>query len=262
MVAGLGPWQYVDRDRKVKAFANQGLTTVAAADGSTSIVYRGDFSIPRRVKAQGWIHIGDPDSSQGYLFDAYQGAPGATSKMYEVTTPSGQNFDYDHALEGDEQFNNSFATVSPDGQWLVSGEWGVLSRLLVFPTPILNTATPKEGGPLPLVGMIALDHPVRNVQGATFVDATRLLCSTNDPDADLWPTPRQLLQVDLAGALTGVATTAQVTSLGELPTESLCPGVFEVEGIDYDPTSGDLRVDIVPPSLCSVLTTIYRFRQA
>ena len=115
---------------------------------------------------------------------------------------------------------------------------------------------------MPLAGMIALDRPVRNVQGATFVDATRLLCSTNDPSADLWPTPRQLVQVDLAAPITGVAMTAQVTSLGELPTESVCPGVFEVEGIDYDPSSGDLRVDIVPPSLCSVLTTIYRFRQA
>jgi hypothetical protein len=109
--------------------------------------------------------------------------------------------------------------------------------------------------------MITLDRPVRNVQGATFFDETRLLCSTNDADTDLWPTPRQLLQVDLAGPLTGAATTAQVTSLGELPTESLCPGTFEVEGIDYDRNSGDLRVDIVPPWPCSVLTAIYRFRQ-
>jgi hypothetical protein len=261
MVVALGPWRYVDRDRKLKAFANQGLTTVMASDGSRSLVYRGDFSIPRPVKAKGWVHIGDPDSSQGYVFDAYQGEPGATSKMYEVTTPAGQKFDYDHVLEGDELYNNSYAAVSPDGQWLVSGEWGVLSRLLIFPTPILNPATPKEGGALPLAGLIALDRPVRNVQGATFVDATRLLCSSNDPNTDLWPTPRQLLQIDLGGPLTGAATTGQVTSLGELPTESLCPGVFEVEGIDYDATSGDLRVDIVPPSVCSVLTTIYRFRR-
>jgi hypothetical protein len=262
MVASLGPWQYVDRDHEAKPFANQGLTTVVAADGSTSVLYRGDWSIPDRVKSQGWVHIGDPDSSRGYVFDAYQGDTGATSKMYEVTTPTGEQFDYLHQLEGDEKFNNSYVAVSPDGQWMVSGEWDVMTRLLMFPTPILNAATPPTGGALPLSAMITLDRPVRNVQGATFVSDTKLLCSTNDEGTDLWPTPRQLLEVNLVAPLTGVATNAQVTSLGELPTESLCPGTFEVEGIDYDPTSGDLRVDIVPPAPCNVLTTIYRFRQA
>jgi hypothetical protein len=129
------------------------------------------------------------------------------------------------------------------------------------PDPILNPATPQTGGTLALAGIITLDPPVRDVQGATFVDATRILCSTNDANTDLWPTPRQLLQVDLAGPLTGTAVTAQVTLLGELPTESLCPGTFEVEGIEFESTSGDFRVEVVPPSLCRVLTTIYRFRQ-
>jgi hypothetical protein len=132
---------------------------------------------------------------------------------------------------------------------------------LLFPAPILNSATPQAGGPLPLAAMITLDRPVRNVQGATFVGDTTLLCSTDDSDTDLWPTPRQLLQVELAGPLTGSAMTAQVTSYGELPTESLCPGTFEVEGIDYDRIHGDLRVDIVPPLPCGVVTTIYRFRR-
>jgi hypothetical protein len=262
MVANVGPWQYVDRDYQLHAFANQGLTTVVSADGSTSLLYRGDYSIPDRVKNQGWVHIGDPDSSQGYVFDAYQGDTGATTKMYEVTTPAGDQFDYVHQLEAGEMFNNSYVAVSPDGQWMVSGEWDVMTRLLIFPTPVLNPATPPTGGALPLSGTIALDHPVRNVQGATFVSATRLLCSTNDEGTDLWPTPRQLLEVNLVAPLVGAATSAQVTSLGELPTESICPGTFEVEGIDYDATAGDLRVDIVPPAPCSVLTTIYRFRQA
>jgi hypothetical protein len=262
VVANLGPWQFVDRVRKLKASANQGLTTVVAADGSTSLVYRGDSSIPSDLQGQGWGHIGDPDSSKGYLFDAYQGGAGATTKLYTVTTPAGERFDYVHPLEGDEKFNNSYVAVAPDGQWMVSGEWDVMNRLLMLPTPVLNPATPQTGGTLALAPMITLDHPVRNVQGATFVSATRLLCSTNDPDTDLFPTPRQLLQIDLPGPLTGAATAAQVTSLGELPTESICPGQFEVEGIDYDSVNGDLRVDIVPPIPCSVLTTIYRFRQA
>jgi hypothetical protein len=255
----MGPWKYVGRQRRLKAFSNQGLTTVAGKDGTTTVIYRGDYSIPRAVKSQGWVHVGDPDSCQGYIFDAYQGL--ATSKMYQVTTPAGVSYQYVHALEGDELFNNSYVAVSPDGQWMVSGEWGDMTRLLMFATPLLNPATAQTGGTLPLAAMITLDHKVRSVQGATFVDATRLLCSTNDPGTDLWPTPRQLLQIDLSGPLTGVATTAQVSYLGELPTESLCPGSFEVEGINYDPTTGDLRVNVVPPNVCGLLTTIYRYRQ-
>jgi hypothetical protein len=231
---------------------------VVGKDGTTSLLYRGDSSIPRAVKAEGWVHVGDPDSCQGYLFDAYQGL--ATSKMYQVTTPAGDQHQYVHALEGDELMNNSYVAVAPDGQWMVSGEWGDMTRILTFPTPILNASTPQSGGTLALAGMITLDHKVRNVQGATFFSATRLLCSTNDLATDLWPTPRQLLQIDLAGPLTGAATTGQVTYVGELPTESLCPGTFEVEGIDYDPASGDLRVNVIPPSICSLFVTTYRYR--
>src|SRR5207302_3319136 len=103
MVAPLGPWHYAGRDRELKRFANQGLATVVGADGSTKLVYRGDWSIPGRLKDQGWVHVGDPGSSHGHLFDAYQGADGATSKMFEVTTPDGDNFEYVHPLEGDER---------------------------------------------------------------------------------------------------------------------------------------------------------------
>ena len=221
VVANIGPWRFVDRRHKLKAFSNQGLTTVVGKNGATRLLYRGDHSIPRAVKHEGWVHVGSPDSCQGYLFDAYQGL--ATSKMYQVTTPDGVRCQYVHALEGDELMNNSYVAVSPDGQWMVSGEWGDMTRLLMFATPLLNPGTPRTGGPLPLAAMITLDHKVRNVQGATFVDATRLLCSTNDLGTDLWPTSRQLLQVDLSEPLSGVATTAQVSYLGPLPMESLCP---------------------------------------
>jgi hypothetical protein len=255
----IGSWKYIDRHHRLNAFSNQGLTTVVGKDGTTSLIYRGDYSIPRPVKSAGWVHIGDPDSCQGYVFDAYQGL--ATSKMFQVTTPAGDHHQYVHPLEGDELMNNSYAAVSPDGQWMLSGEWGDMTRILMFPTPILNSSTPQTGGTLALAAMITLDHKVRNVQGATFVDATRLVCSTNDLATDLWPTPRQLLQIDLAAPLAGTATTAAVTYLGELPSESLCPGTFEVEGIDYDRASGDLRVNVVPPSVCSLFTATYRYRQ-
>jgi hypothetical protein len=93
VVADLGPWQYVDNSHRIKAYANQGLATVVGADGSTSLVYRGDASIPDRLKGQGWVLIGDPDSSQGYIFDVYQAQDGGTSKMTPIlnsaTPPTG-----------------------------------------------------------------------------------------------------------------------------------------------------------------------------
>jgi hypothetical protein len=256
----LGPWGEVGRTRRLKYFADQGLATVTRADGTSFQLYRGSGSVPRRLRKQGWVHVGDPDSSRGHVFDAYQGASGATSKMFEVTAPDGRRYDYVHRLEGDERMNNSYVAVSPDGQWMVSGEWDVMSRLLVFATPMLNPSAPASGDELAWAALINLDRPVRNMQGATFLDATRLLCSTDDPGTDLWPTARQLLQVDLAAPLAGASIDGRVSSLGPLPTHSICPGEPEVEGLDFDVATGDLRVVVVPPGVCGFLVEVHRFR--
>ncbi|MGH9124541.1 MAG: hypothetical protein ACRDZ8_07425 [Acidimicrobiales bacterium] len=258
----LGSWRLVDRSFRFANLSGEGMATVGLPGGTSKVVYRGDLSIPRSVRARGWGHIGDPDSRQGYVFDCYQGPAGIGTKMFRVTTPQGEAYEYEHPLEGDERMNNSYAAVSPDGQWMLSGEWDEMRRILMFPTPILNSATPQKGGSVALAGMVNLDHPVRNVQGATFVSPSRLLFATDDPDTDLWPTARQLLQVDLPAPLDGTTTTGEVTSLGALPLQSRCRGTFEVEGIDYDAGSGDLRVAIIPPPPCKwAVTTIYRFRQ-
>ena len=264
----VGPWVLLDRRYKFKKFAGQGLTTVIA-DGRPTMLYRGEGSISKRLRAQGWVHIGDPGSWGGYVVDAYQGRSDARSKLYEVTTPVGHRHDYDHALdatlEPPELFNNSFAAVSPDGQWMVSGEWGATRRLLVFPTPVLNPATRRTGGVLSLAGTIELDKTVRNVQGAVFIDERTLLCATNDQDtnahAPLWPVPRQLLAINLADGLDTLPAPASVECVGSLPRPRGGVGACEVEGIDYQPTTGDLRVDIVPPFPSNqILTAIYRFR--
>jgi len=199
-----------------------------------------------------------PGTHAGYVLDDYEGPDGATSKLFSVTSPSGARSDYPHPLAGDELMNNSFATISPDGQWFVSGEWLQLQRLLVFAMPQLNPSAPAPGQALPLAATIQLDHPVRDVQGCDFASATRLLCAADDAGTDLWPTPKQLLQVDLARPLDGQAVTAHVTSLGELPMQSLCSGSFEVEGIDV--AGSQLLVEVTPPGVCGyAVTTIYRY---
>jgi hypothetical protein len=257
----LGSWRLQGHYEEPAAFSDQGLASRSRNGGATSIVYRGGLSVPFALWWQGWDHVGDPGAWHGDVFDAYQSAQPDGEKLFTVTTPSGVRHDYVHHLAPGEESNNSFAAVSPDGRWLVSGEWGRMNRLLVFPTPLINAAA-GSGASLPLAGTIRLDHPVRDVQGCAFVTATELLCSSDDPSTDLWPTPRQLLEVTLPEPLDGAGVVAAVHSLGELPDGGLCSGYYEVEGIDYAAQSGVLRVAVTPPGLCAVETTIYDYTAA
>ncbi|MBO1330853.1 hypothetical protein [Streptomyces sp. VRA16 Mangrove soil] len=227
---------------------SQGLAS--RADGS--LLHRGLASIPLSLRIAGWSHVGDPDIARGYTFDAYQGGDSATKKMYAVTAPDGKRTTYEHALDQGELLNNSFASVSPDGQWLVSGEWGAMGRLQVFPTPVLNPSAPAPGTNLPQAGQISLDRPVRNVQGCDFTDATHLLCSSDD-------TTKEVLEVALDRPLDGNPVTGHVSSLFAIPQRSICSGSFEAEGIDYDATRGALRVEVVPPSPCLVTTAVITY---
>ncbi|WP_329335487.1 hypothetical protein OG252_10640 [Streptomyces sp. NBC_01352] len=235
----------------------QGLAS--RADGS--LLYRGPATIPLDLRIKGWNHVGDPDIARGYVFDAYQGPDTATSKMFAVTTPSGKRYEYVHRLNPGEKLNSSFATVSPDGQWLVSGEWGEQTRLQVFPAPLLNPATPQTGGDLKEAWQITLDKPVRDIQGCDFATDTRLLCASNDATGTLFPEIRPLLQVDLPRKLDGQPVTGSVKSLFALPQRSVCTGTFETEGVDYDVNSGTLRAEMIPPGVCAVATAVHSYRQ-
>lgn len=249
--AQLGPWRLTGHETAFAPAADEGVATVGR-----QVVYRGDLDVTPAQQAQGWVHIGDPEAAGGSIVDAYQGPPGATSKMFQVTAPDGTTRQLVHPLATGELLNNSFAAISPDGRWLVSGEWDTQWRLLVFPSP----TAPGTTNPLPLAADIDLDRPAYDVQGCDFVTATRLLCVSDDPGTALWPTPFPLLQVDLAAPLAGRTVAAHVTDLGGLPTVSRCQGTFEPEGIDYDTTTGVLRVEVDPPLPCSaVTTTVYDF---
>ncbi|MEU6477215.1 hypothetical protein ABZ858_10055 [Streptomyces sp. NPDC047017] len=249
-------WQETGTSHVDSLSGSQGLAS--RADGS--LLYRGLASTPLDLRIKGWNHVGDPDSAQGYVFDAYQGADDANSKMFAVTTPGGRRYEYVHPLDAGEKVNNSFAAVSPDSQWLVSGEWGDQNRLQVFPAPLLNPSTPPAGGTLPQAPQITLDKPVRDIQGCDFVNDTRLLCASDDGSKTLFPEDRPLLQVDLPHALDGGPVTGHVTSLFALPQRSLCSGTFETEGVDYDAARGVLRAEVVPPGVCKVATTVYSYR--
>ncbi|MFC8433262.1 hypothetical protein [Streptomyces sp. NPDC057253] len=255
-------WTEVGSDRADPLTESQGLTSVEVPANSANR-YTGIGTIPFGVSTRGWNHVGDPDASyDGHYVEPYQ-ADSGTAKMYRVQAPNGTWSEYVHTLSPGEALNNSWVAISPDGQWMLSGEWGTMTRFLVFPTPGVNASTSPSAN-LPQAATVTLDHAVRDVQGCDFVTATRLLCSSDDPAGTLFGYTKPLLQVDLSAAPTGSAdVTGHVTALRQLPLRSSCSGSFEAEGIDYDRRTGTLRVIVVSPGFC-VLTDskTYRFTRS
>ncbi|MFF7051195.1 hypothetical protein ACFY94_22875 [Streptomyces griseorubiginosus] len=255
-------WTEVGSDRADPLTESQGLTSVEVPANSANR-YTGIGTIPFGVSTRGWNHVGDPDASyDGHYVEPYQ-ADSGTAKMYRVQAPNGTWSEYVHALSPGEALNNSWVAISPDGQWMLTGEWGTMTRFLVLPTPGVNASTSPSAN-LPQAATVTLDHAVRDVQGCDFVTATQLLCSSDDPAGTLFGYTKPLLQVDLSAAPTGSANvTGHVTALRQLPLRSSCSGSFEAEGIDYDRRTGTLRVIVVSPGFC-VLTDskTYRFTRS
>jgi hypothetical protein len=250
--AAADTWTEVGSDRADPLTESQGLASVETPANSANR-YTGIGAIPLSVSIRGWNHVGDPDASyDGYYVEPYQSDSGA-SKMYRVQAPGGAWSEYVHALGSGEALNNSWVAITPDSKWMLSGEWGTMTRFLVFPTPGANAATSPSAN-LPQVSTVRLDHAVRDVQGCDFTGPTTLLCASDDPAGALFGITKPLLRIDLSAEPNGTAdVTGHVTALRQLPLRSSCSGTFEAEGIDYDRRSGILRVIVISPGFC-VLT--------
>ncbi|MEV8123591.1 hypothetical protein AB0P07_05640 [Streptomyces sp. NPDC085944] len=251
-------WTEVGSDRADPLTESQGLASVEVPAGSPNR-YTGIGTIPLGLSIRGWNHVGDPDAAyDGHYIEPYQRDDGNT-KMFRVQAPDGGWSEYVHTLSAGEARNNSWSAISPDGQWMLAGEWGTMNRLLVFPTPGVNPATSPSAN-LPQAATVHLDHAVRDVQGCDFLDATTLLCSSDDPEGTLFGITKPLLRIDLSAPPTGAAdVTGHVTVLRQLPLRSACSGSFEAEGVDYDRRTGTLRVIVVSPGFC-VLTDSKTYR--
>ncbi|WP_020126085.1 hypothetical protein [Streptomyces sp. 303MFCol5.2] len=260
--AAADTWTEVGSDRADPLTESQGLASVEVPAGSANR-YTGIGTIPFSVSTRGWNHVGDPDASyDGYYVEPYQ-SDSNNAKMYRVQAPGGAWSEYVHALGSGEALNNSWAAITPNSQWMLSGEWGTMTRFLVFPTPGANPATSPSAN-LPQVSTVRLDHAVRDVQGCDFTGPTTLLCASDDPAGTLFGITKPLLRVDLSAEPNGTSdVTGHVTALRQLPLRSSCSGTFEAEGIDYDRRSGTLRVIVVSPGFC-VLTDskTYRFTRS
>jgi hypothetical protein len=254
-VTRAGPWVLTGSTAVASATADQGLTTVTRAGGAVTVT-RGSGSVVPDLAARGWTHVGDPGSLGGSVLDAYQTSRPIGAKLFTLTNESGVRFDYLHRLVPGEMSNNSFAAVAPGARWFVSGEWGRMTRLLVFAAPRPTASTRAADQPLPLATTITLSHPMRNVQGCAFTSATSLICSTNDAGTDLYAVPRQLLAVQLARPLDGRPVTGTPHLLGAVPSQTLCAGPpGEVEGIDVH---GD-RMVVAVNTRCGPITQEFAY---
>ncbi|MGW4911905.1 hypothetical protein [Streptomyces sp. NPDC004270] len=241
-------WTETGSDRADPLTESQGLTSVEVPANSANR-YTGVGTIPIGVSSRGWNHVGDPDESyDGYYVEPYQ-ADSGTAKMYRVQAPDGTWSEYVHTLASGEALNNSWSAITPDSQYMLSGEYGTMTRFLVFPTPGANKSTSPSAN-LPLASVVNLDHAVRDVQGCDFSSATTLLCSSDDPDGSLFGYTKPLLQIDLSAQPGSSNVTGHVTALRQLPLRSSCSGTFEAEGIDYDRRTGTLRVIVMSPGFC------------
>jgi hypothetical protein len=238
------------------------VATVVPPEKISDLLYRGLTPVPKKLAAQGWGHIGDPDSTGGNIIDAYQGPGSGHSKMFLVTTPSGATSQNEHTLVSGELHNNSFDTIAPGAQCMVAGEWGTMGHLQIYPTPDLNHHTSPKGGQLSLAGYIKLDHRVNNIQGCDFTSKTALICTSDDDTRTLFSNQKPLLEIVLPHSRSGSTLTAHVIDLGSIPQKSSCTGTFEAEGVDYAVASGILRVEIIQPGSCIIHTTIYEHPHA
>lgn len=260
--SGIANWREVGSYDESSLIASEGLATVVPPGSASYLLYRGLTSVPKNLADEGWGHIGDPDSTDGYIIDAYQGPSSGRSKMFLVTTPSGATVPYVHTLVTGELYNNSFDAISPGAQWMVGGEWDTMSHLQIFPAPYLNHRTSPQGGQLPLTGYIKLDHKVNNIQGCTFTSKTTLICASDDGTQKLFSNQKPLLEVVLPHPLNGTTISGRVVDLGSIPQRSACPGFFEAEGVDYAVASATLRVEIIQPGSCILHTTVYEYNRA
>jgi hypothetical protein len=254
-------WRMVGSYVENTLYAGEGVATVSRPGHGRYELYRGLLSVPKSLSAEGWTHIGDPDSADGYIIDAYQGPSSGHSKLFVVTTPSGAAIQYVHRLVPGELYNNSFDAISPDRQWMVAGEWNTMSHLQVYPAPYFNSRTSRHGGSLRLAGYIKLDHRVNDIQGCDFTTSTNLICVSDDDSRSLFSNEKPLLDVELPRGLREGNVAGHVVDLGSVPQRSTCAGTFEGEGDDYDVATGVLRVEIIQPGSCILKTTIYEYKR-
>ena len=123
--AGIAGWTQTGSYNESALSAGEGVATVTPSSGSPYELYRGAASIPLAELVQGWTHIGDPDSVDGYVVRRLPRAPSIWNQKM---------FLRHYAVGGSLRVRphpgrRASCTTTPSTrsrrstQWMVAGEW-------------------------------------------------------------------------------------------------------------------------------------------
>lgn len=271
-------WRLAADTPTTPAFHSQGLATLPALgpdqfaftsrftldravgeDGGT--IEAGAFAFPQSLLDLGFDHLGDPDAHGARIYGGLEDNAEPTVDRYhraliaydaETLAPEGWSVD-PGAADAQGDGDAPWVALSPDGAWLVSGEWDPQDDLMVFRASEVGAAPEIEA-----VARIPLDRTIARVQGCDFDGPRVLLCASDDGEAG-----KPVYAIVLSRGLTADADLGAIEATVEtlFPTplpEPLC-GLAEpeVEGVDVE---GDLfRVLVI--GTCLVDSHVYRFER-
>jgi len=265
-------WVLVGENTEVPALHSQGLAAVPAL-GPTDFVFTSQFTIDRTEGGEiaalsfafskdlldlGFDHLGDPDARGTRVYGGIEDNSNPVHPyhrgfvVYDAETLSMEGWSNDPGSPDDRGDGDApWVAVSPDGNWVVTGEYRPMRNVIVFRADTLVAEhTVQEEARIPL------DSPFNDVQGCDFDGPRVLVCSSNDGD-----TGRLLYALILSGPLQGETVpqiTAHVESLFPIPIPPpQCDNAPEVEGLDVDGET--LRVLVI--GSCRVDSHLYRFER-
>ena len=266
-------WVLAEETLEIPGLHSQGLATLPAL-GPTDFVFTSRFTVDHTRDGKivalnfafspelldlGFDHLGDPDANGTLIYGALEDNSDPVVNPYhrgfvlfDAETLSIAGWANDPGRPDNPADEDCpWAAVSPDGQWVVTGQWDPMQTVIVYRAEKLmsgHTVRPEAE--------IPMDMPFSDVQGCDFDGPRVLVCASDDADAG-----RLLYAIILSGPLEGDAVprlTAHVEAIFPAPVpEMQCTQPQEVEGVDVD---GDtLRVLVI--GSCQIDEHLYRYER-
>lgn len=231
-----------ERGADVIAFTSR--YTLDRANGAT--IEKLASAFPTALASQRFDHLGDIDGFAGQIYGGLEdnGEPYGERYhralvAYDAETLEPEAYAVDPgAPDAPGDGDAPWVTVSPDGAWVVSGEWDPQDSLLVFRRDAI-----LAGGEIETVVRIPLDVPLARIQGCDFDGPRVLVCASDDA-----ATGKLVSAIVLSAPLGATVDLASVTAHVEplfpvLIPPDVCGAEAEVEGVDVD--GDELRVMVI-----------------
>jgi hypothetical protein len=218
-----------------------------------------NVAFSREIHDLGFDHLGDPDGNGTLVYGGLENdSPPLVNPYHRCFVVYEAETLFIVAWANDQGRSDKpgdgdcpWVAVSPDGNWIVTGEWDLMKTVIVYRVrDLMSDHVIHREGEIPM------DLPLRDIQGCDFDGPRVLVCASDDKDAG-----RPIYAIVLSGPLQGETLpelTAHVEYLFPAPVpEVQCNQPQEVEGDDVD---GDtLRVLVI--GSCLIDEHLYRYER-